>query len=574
MKITLARHSGFCMGVRNAILRIVHEINKSDGELYVYGPLIHNPQTIDVLHSRGMKTVNCLEGVSGRRVVVRTHGIPIDELKFLKQCASMTINLTCPRVARVQAIIKKESGRGCHTIITGDRDHAEVTGLMSYASRGVTVISDLDDLGTIPHSEYYVVVSQTTFDRTMFKKIVDRILERYAHVQVYDTICDSTRYRQEDVIKGILQGNDTLVVVGGKNSANTKRLAQIGRDNSIKTLHVETEAELNENDFAASNSVLVTAGTSTPGWIINNILEKLYAINFKKGNIFIKAAISFLQFIVRTNLFSSIAAFFITLLAMNYAGITMNFAFPSLSFLYIFSMYSINNYFEKDFLKLSNPYKYEIYKKYGVPLLLVSIASMAMSIEIASRFNFLTTSIVIGSYVLGFIYSTGPVKGLFRKNMPELLRKIYNSKIVACFGWIIITVLVPMLGTSVSVTTVVSFSSFIFVLIFLRAALLDLIAFQGDLILGRETLPVLVGTRAIGVISVIISIAAVLTFGIITVMMSNWLYLVLLFAIIYYAILIYLIRKLNYLISLKYELLVDINLLFVILSFFLIRFAL
>jgi len=574
MKITLARHSGFCMGVRNAILRIVHEINKTEGELFVYGPLIHNPQTIDVLHSRGMKTVNSLDGIEGRSVVVRTHGIPVNELKYLKQCAARAINLTCPRVARVQAIIKKESGRGCHTIITGDRDHAEVTGLMSYASHGVSVISDLGEISSIPPSASYVLVSQTTFDRSLFNRIVDRILARYPNVQVHDTICDSTRYRQEDVIKGILQGNDTLVVVGGKNSANTKRLAQIGRDNMVKTLHVETEEELNESDFADSKSVLVTAGTSTPGWIINNILEKLYDINFRKGNIVVKAVISLLQFIVRTNLFSSLAAYYITLMAMNYAGIAEDRAFPTLSFLYIFSMYTINNYFDKNLLKLSNPYKYDIYKKYGLPLLLVSIASMAVSIQIATRFSLLSIAVIIGSYALGFIYSTGPIKVFVKHYLPKMLRKIYNSKIVVCFGWTIITVLVPMIEMSASGPAVISFSAYVLALIFLRTALLDMIAFQGDLILGRETLPVLVGTRAIAFLSLVISLVAMACFGSITVMMGRWLYLTLLAAIFYYEILMYVIQRLNYLISLKYELLVDVNLFFIISFFFLIRFLL
>ncbi|MBP7735809.1 MAG: 4-hydroxy-3-methylbut-2-enyl diphosphate reductase [Spirochaetes bacterium] len=573
MKITLARHSGFCMGVRNAILRIVREINISKGEIYVYGPLIHNPQTINVLHGRGMRTVNTLDGITGKRIVVRTHGIPVDEIKYLKQCASKVINLTCPRVARVQAIIKKESGRGCHTIITGDRDHAEVTGLMSYASHGVTVISDINEIDSIPPSESYVIVSQTTFDRTLFKKIVDRIAEMYVNTRVYDTICDSTRYRQEDVIKGIMQGNDTLVVVGGKNSANTKRLAQIGRDSNIKTLHVETDDEINENDFSDSQSVLVTAGTSTPGWIINNILEKLYTINFKKSNLLIKAIMSLLQLIVRTNLFSSIAAFFITLIALSYVGIHDNYSFPALSFLYVFSMYSINNYFEKDLLKLSNPYKYDIYAQYGRPLLIISIASMALSIYITSAYSILMTAIVFGAYLLGFIYSTDPFKGLIAKLMPELLRKLYNSKIVACFGWIIITILVPMVGTNISISALVTLSFFVFTVIFLRTALLDLIAFQGDLILGRETLPVLIGARAISMLSIGISMVTILIFTTMTILLHHWIYLILLPAILFYLLLIYLVQRLNYLISLKYELLVDMNLLFIIACYFVIRAA-
>lgn len=573
MKITLARHSGFCMGVRNAILRIVHELNLSDDELYVYGPLIHNPQTIDVLHGRGMRTVSSRDGLDGRTVVIRTHGIPVEELKQLKQCAASVINLTCPRVARVQSIIKKHSGLGRHTIITGDRNHAEVTGLMSFAARGVTVISDLNEINSIPRADAYVVVSQTTFDRMLFNKIVTLVRERYDNVHVFDTICDATRYRQEDVITGILHGIDTLVVVGGKNSANTKRLAQIGRDNRIATFHVEDEQELRDNEFAESKNVLVTAGTSTPGWIINNVLEKLYSINVMKGNILFKALMNLMQFIVRTNILSAVAAFFITRIAMAYAGIPDNYIFPALSFLYIFSMYTINNYFEKNLLKLSNPYKFDIYEKYGIPLMLISIPSMAASIYCAARFNMMTAAVVIGSYCLGFVYSTGPVKNLVRKKMPEPLRLVYNSKIVACVGWIIITVLVPMIGTRLIPTAFFSFSAYVFALIFLRTELLDLIAFQGDLILGRETLPVLIGSRAIRRISLIISATALALFGIVTLLFNDPVYLVLTASIIYYVILVYLVQKLNYFISLKYELLVDLNLAFVVLCYFIIRYG-
>jgi (E)-4-hydroxy-3-methyl-but-2-enyl pyrophosphate reductase len=572
MKIILARHSGFCMGVRNAILRIVHEINASDEELCVYGPLIHNPQTIEVLHGRGMRTVDSLENISNRRVVIRTHGIPIKDNLLLKQRAETVINLTCPRVARVQSLIKKYSAGNRHTIITGDRDHAEVTGLMSYASSGVTVISDLREADDIPHAESYLVVSQTTFDRKLFNMIVSRIQERFKDVTVFDTICDSTRYRQEDVFKGISGGNDTLVVVGGKNSANTKRLAQIGRDNNVRTFHVETEAELNDDDFAESKSVLVTAGTSTPGWIINNVLERLYTINFKKSNFFIKTAMSILELFVRTNLVAASAAFFITLFTFEYTGMPVRYLMPVLSFLYIFSMYSINNYFERDLLKLSNPYKYAVYGKFGAPLLIASIVSMSVSIYLSSLFNPLTTVLVAGSYLLGFIYSTKPVKHMISKFRPGPVRTMYNSKIVACFGWIIITILAPMTTAGLSPGAIVSLSALIFALVFLRTALMDLIAFQGDLILGRETLPILLGTRNIKILSLLLSAIGVSVFGCVTIMMNEYRFLLLTINIAYYLVLIYVINRLNYLIALKYEVLVDLNLVFLILLYFLVRF--
>jgi 4-hydroxy-3-methylbut-2-enyl diphosphate reductase len=571
MKITLARHSGFCMGVRNAILRIVHEINSSDDELYVYGPLIHNPQTIDVLRGRGMRAVDSLDNISGKKIAIRTHGIPVGENRILKDCAAEVINLTCPRVAKVQSIIKKHSSQGSHTIITGDRNHAEVVGLMSYATHGVTVISDTNDVGSIPPADAYLVVSQTTFDRALFKKIVARIQEAFPRATVFDTICDSTRYRQEDVIQGIMSGNDTLVVIGGRNSANTKRLAQIGRDNSIKTFQVETEQELNQEDFKDSQSVLVTAGTSTPGWIINNVLEKLFYINFKKNNIMVKAVTVFLEFIVRTNLLAAGAAFFVTLLTLAYIGETIPYLLPIISFLFVFSMYSINNYFEKDLLKLVSPYKYEIYQKFGVPFLFVSIAFMGLSIYFASGFNPTTAALVAGSYLLGLLYSTNPVKTVVKKINQGLIRKIYNSKIVACFGWIIMTVLVPMTATTPSLPALISLSAFIFVFVYLRTALLDLIAFQGDLILGKETLPVLFGTRSVTLISVIISLLGMMIYGAITASMELWPFLLLLVNTAYFLSLMYIIKRLNYFISLKYELLVDFNFILLIAFYFFMR---
>ncbi|MBN1496773.1 MAG: 4-hydroxy-3-methylbut-2-enyl diphosphate reductase [Spirochaetes bacterium] len=571
MKITLAQHSGFCMGVRNAILRIVSEINDSEEEILVYGPLIHNPQTIDVLHRRGMRTITSLDPIDGKRVVIRTHGVPVGDNRLLKKRAGAVINLTCPRVARVQSIIKKYSARNLHTIITGDRDHAEVTGLMSYASSGVTVISDVRDVDDVPPAEAYLLVSQTTFDRKLFTTIVSRIRERFADVTVFDTICDSTRYRQDDVFKAISGGIDTLVVVGGKNSANTKRLAQIGRDNNIRTFHVETEAELVEENFADSKSVLVTAGTSTPGWIINNVLERLYSINFKKSNFFINAGMTFLELIVRTNILASAAAFFITLITFRLAGIPVSYELGAISFLYIFSMYSVNNYFERDLLRLSNPYKYAVYGRYGSVFLGVSILLMAISIIISTRFGPATTALIAGSYSLGFIYSTKPVKGLVAKIRLRFTRKLYNSKLVTCFGWIIISVLAPMTLGAPSLAAFIAISGFVFALIFLRTALMDLIAFQGDLILGRETLPIMVGTRIMQTLSMIVAAAGIALFSVFILVMGDWRFLFLSLNIIYYVILLLVINRLNYLIALKYEMLVDLNFALLIIIYALVQ---
>ena len=153
MKIEMAANSGFCMGVRNAILKIVDELNSSDEEIYVYGPLIHNPQTVEVLKNRGLITVNSLDKIKNKQIAIRTHGIPVNENRVIRNEASRTINLTCSRVARVQSYIKKYSSNGYFTIIIGDRDHAEVIGLKSYATAGVHIVSDPEEIKTIPDAE-------------------------------------------------------------------------------------------------------------------------------------------------------------------------------------------------------------------------------------------------------------------------------------------------------------------------------------------------------------------------------------------------------------------------------------
>jgi len=567
MKIELAKHSGFCMGVRNAILRIINEINTVDEDIFVDGPLIHNPQTIEALKKRGLKTLDNLENIDNRQIVVRTHGIPIERNREIKQRSSRLINLTCPRVAKVQAIIKKYSRNGHFTIILGDDDHAEVAGLKSYASSGVFVVSKKSDIKNLPAADKYILVSQTTLDRNLFDEIVKGLKASIKNITVIDTICDSTRLRQADVREGISKGIDTLVVVGGKNSANTSRLAEIGRESKIKSFHIETREELREDDFADSKNVLVTAGASTPGWIINNVLEELYNIKFKKSNFLFKTLKNTLEFIVRTNILSSIFAFFFTLFAQKYAGIEVDHHLALISFFYIFSMYSVNNFFDIDFLKASNSYKYYIYEKFGKLLMALSIVSMVVSIFISLKYDYRVIGLLLFSYLFGFMYFTPPVKYMVRRINSTFIQKAYNSKTVTGFGWPIITVIIPLLGQDVQIFNVLTLSLFIFTLISFRHILIDLIAYQGDLILGRDTLPIWVGISVTAKITFAFSIFTIGAFCLNSIVNHQYVYMIVIFNIIYYLLLQKNIKKVNYLVTLKNEFLVDANFIIMILFY-------
>lgn len=293
MIIEVAKHTGFCMGVRKGVTKIVSELNKSEEDILVLGPLIHNPQTTEILSKRGLRIISDLKGIDNKTVAIRTHGLPSDIFQNIKEKSKRHINLTCSKVAKVHGLVKKYSKLGYFTIIIGDENHAEVEGIKSHASRGYKIISNTGEIKKVPPADKYIVVAQTTLDEKTFNGVITVLKEKLKNIRIFNTICESTHNRQLDVLQAIQRGIDALVVVGGKNSANTKRLAQIGTMNSIKTFHVENEDELEDGDFENIKHVLVTAGASTPNWIVNNALEKLSTISFKNKTIFASALKTF-----------------------------------------------------------------------------------------------------------------------------------------------------------------------------------------------------------------------------------------------------------------------------------------
>lgn len=574
MKIEMAKNSGFCMGVRKAILKIVNELNSSEEKIYMYGPLIHNPQTIEVLQNRGLITINSLDELGNKQIAIRTHGIPIDENKKIRKNALRTINLTCSRVARVQSIIKKYSSEGYYTIIIGDKDHAEVIGLISYARSGVHLVSDVNDIPNIASAEKYIIVSQTTHEREQFDQLVLEISKKINNINVIDTICDSTRLRQDDVKDGIKNGIDTLVVVGGKNSANTSRLLKIGLDNGIKSFHIETDSELDKKDFKDSKYVLVTAGASTPGWIINNVLEKLYIIKNESSNFFIKSIKHYFELLIRSNIVSSIASLFMVLLAQLYAGLNVDLRYGIISALYIFVMYSVNNYLDRTFLIKSNSYKYKIYDRYGLQLLISSIVSLVISLILAFKISLSLTILLLIPYTFGLIYSTPMVNKIVKVINLNLLKKVYNTKIITGIGWLVAVIAVPYYQNGVPSAIILAACLFFFVFIFIRHLIIDFVALQGDLILGRDTLPTWLGAKKVLILTTITSILCSLVFIIVSIITGKVVFLTLLICILYYILLLKKIQKTDYLISLRYEFIIDFNYLILIILFFVIRFLL
>lgn len=262
------------MGVRRAVEIAVSAPIKYKNPIYTFGPLIHNPQVMQVLYEKGISVINDLPAHAEGSVMIRAHGVPPEIYNNLVKAGLTVIDATCPRVKKVQSIIDKYSGMGYASIIIGDKSHPEVIGLMGYAKKNGYVVNSLDGIKELPLFKKAIIVVQTTQNVDNFNAIKKWAKNNCSHYLCYNTICDSTVKRQEEV-KQIAKSVEAVIVIGGRNSGNTKRLAEIAEDSVSKVYHIEKESELDIDALKTCGSVGVTSGASTPDWIIQNVCKAL-----------------------------------------------------------------------------------------------------------------------------------------------------------------------------------------------------------------------------------------------------------------------------------------------------------
>jgi len=278
LKIYTAKRSGFCFGVKRAI-DITFDLASKDPEgVYTLGPIIHNPQVINKLKESGVSPIefSALEGVAVKSLVIRTHGIPRQLYDNISSGGLSIIDATCPFVKKAQHYAKLLYESGYQVVILGDREHPEVKGLMSYAGDDVIVVGENTSVPLDLKTRVGVVV-QTTQPVEALKKLLSVIIERAKEVKVYNTICNSTALRLKET-EEMANKVDVMVVVGGKNSANTTQLANLCRSLSVVTHHIETAEELEDSWFAGKEKIGITAGASTPDWIIKEVEKRIRAI--------------------------------------------------------------------------------------------------------------------------------------------------------------------------------------------------------------------------------------------------------------------------------------------------------
>jgi 4-hydroxy-3-methylbut-2-enyl diphosphate reductase len=283
LRVKIAENAGFCFGVRRAI-DLTEKTACEERKVYTLGPVIHNPQEVKRLEKKGIKTLKDLKKVKSGFIILRTHGIPFALHKKLEENKNINvIDAACPFVKIAQNTVKRLStdikSKDKTIIVVGEKIHPEVIALVSYGSGKCIVIENIKGAQKFRGRGDLNIVSQTTQTPENFNSIV-RVLKKHYKTKVYNTICKATLDRQKAAEK-LARKVDLMIVIGGRNSGNTTRLAQICSEKT-KTYHIETARSVKEKWFKNVNSVGLTAGASTPDWIIKEIEMRIKKVGSKR----------------------------------------------------------------------------------------------------------------------------------------------------------------------------------------------------------------------------------------------------------------------------------------------------
>ncbi len=275
MKVILAENAGFCFGVKRALKIAFEAANKSDTIIYSLGPLIHNPQQVEVLTQKGVHEILDIEKLkAGDILIVRSHGTTPNIIEKAKSKGIKIIDATCPFVVNAQKYAQTLYKEGYQVVIVGEGEHPEIVGILGHVDNKAWIIEKPSDVIKLPKCQKIGIIAQTTQSFENFRAVISAIMEKSIELRIYNTICHATAQRQESALE-IAKKVDLMIVVGGRNSANTNRLASLCKSSGVPTYHIETSDEIDKSWLKGIQTVGVTAGASTPEWIIDDVIKKI-----------------------------------------------------------------------------------------------------------------------------------------------------------------------------------------------------------------------------------------------------------------------------------------------------------
>ncbi len=482
------------MGVRRAVDMVLDASTRSQEPIFTYGPLIHNPQILQMLEEKKIFRIEKIPEKGSGIVLIRAHGVPPEDQAALKHAGFTVINATCPRVLRVQVIINRYAKKGYATIIAGDKNHPEVVGLLGYAKGKGHTVTSMEALFSLPRFENAIVVAQTTQSLSFYEGIKAWCQTHAPHYKLFDTICGSTEKRQIE-IQRLAEENDAVIVVGGKESGNTRRLAEIAAGTGKPAIHIEDASEINYEIFSGKKSIALTAGASTPNWIITDTYRKI-ADNLQKRHAAKAVLYFFRDFLLKTNIMASVGAGSLTYACSRLQGNDQNFNHALIAMLYVLSMQIMNNLFAIRSDRYNHPKRALFYKENHSYLWILAVLSGAAGLYLSYLSGVVSFVLLLLMSLLGLSYNLKIIPMPVKKGKTTRIKDIPGSKtILIVIAWGTVTCLLPAVvnhGNLFSVAVVFLFATG---LVFARTAFFDILAIQGDRITGKETLPILLGEK-------------------------------------------------------------------------------
>ncbi len=495
MKIEIAKTAGFCMGVRRAVELALDAPGKHAEPIHTYGPLIHNPQVLGLFAEKGITVLNSIPEAGEGTVLIRAHGVPPADKKRLGDAGFNVVDATCPRVIRVQTIIRTHARKGYAAIIIGDRDHPEVVGLMGYAGDAGHVVSSMAELDALPAFDQAIIVAQTTQNIRFYDQVKAWAAERFPHYKSFDTICDSTEKRQAEV-KELAGRVDAIVVVGGKQSGNTQRLVEIAAETGKPSFHVETEAELDDAALDRVEKLGITAGASTPNWIIRRVCRELEKLPIRKRTGFYRLAGKLIKVALLVNVYVAFGAGCLCFACTRLMGMPPEAAPISVAMLYVLSMHLLNHLTGTAEDEYNDPERARFYRRHRFSLSIISIAAGGLGLLSASAIGGMAFIALLVMSLLGLCYNLYLIPEKTGVRFRRIKDVPGSKTILIAVAWGVVAALLP--GFSWGPASVTLHGT-VFVwatgLVFCRTAFFDLLDVQGDRIIGKETLPILLGDR-------------------------------------------------------------------------------
>jgi len=470
--VTVAKSAGFCPGVKRAIDKVLELEAAGKKPVYTIGPLIHNKQVTDMLAAKQITSIDRPQDAADKSgvLVIRAHGITPKFQQEVESCGMEVVDATCPLVKHAQNIIAKFAEQGYHTVIVGDGGHAEVIGLLGYAQGKGVVVSGPEEAANLPHFDKVNVVSQTTQKESVFYAAAEEIKKHADVCQISNTICQPTKDRQKETVERA-KNADLVIVVGGKHSANTARLAFLCRELCPSVQHVETEDELLPETVLKARKIFITAGASTPSWVIDRVAARVKELKRPGAkSVLASAAQKIWRFLVQNAVYTAFAAAGLSAVCMRLEGIRPDVRLAGFAWLFVFALTAFNR---------STEAAREKNKKF---LVAASAVGAAGALTLAATMGLKTLLPCALLLAAGFFY---PFRNLPKFQLPPLPG---TKDFVTALGWAFACAFLPayqygLLSRKASYLAIV----YTLLLVFMRTVTLGFSSASKDLIIGRES---------------------------------------------------------------------------------------